>query len=482
VPAPTSDAVLTPAERRFAARAVIACLVVILAIGAFIATAALLEVGKIGDAFKQNKTLQVSSGTLASAGVGQPQTLLLVGDDRRPAPKGRPNGFEVPHSNEMLLVRLDPSKPTIAMLSIPRELKVPIFPHGRKPLSNRINFAYTLGGIQLMTETIKRVLGLKINHVVVITFPHFKRAVDEIGCVYSMIDRRYYHSNVGSAEQYFEVNLQPGYQRLCGDNALQFVAYRHGDTSLVRDARDQRFLLDVKTQYGPSLLSQRDKFEQIMGRAVQTDIHGTDQILSLAELLAQMAGRPVRQVHFDVNVGPSFDTATPQQIKGAVSAFLNGVNGGPKRHIKAAISAARAHRHAPPPGLSLAQTPASFLDYARRQAVGMTLPLEYPRVRNQPGKPGPDALRVYQIHDLQGQAHESYVVAIDRGTLGDFYNVQGTTWPDPPILRIPSQTVRIGSRTYGLYYAGDNLRLVAWRDGPGVYWIENTLTNAVPPA
>ncbi|MBV9309445.1 MAG: hypothetical protein JOZ73_01355 [Solirubrobacterales bacterium] len=112
----------------------------------------------------------------------------------------------------------------------------------------------------------------------------------------------------------------------------------------------------------------------------------------------------------------------------------------------------------------------------------MTLPLEYPRVRNQVNNPGPDSLRNYQMHDQQGHAHEAYVVAIDRGSLGDFYDVQGTTWQDPPILRNPSQTVRIGSRTYGLYYAADNLRMVAWRDGPAVYWIENSLTNAVPPA
>jgi polyisoprenyl-teichoic acid--peptidoglycan teichoic acid transferase len=467
------------AERRFLTRAVIGSIALVLAISGFVATAALLEVGKVGQAFKQNTRLAVSSGVLSSAGAGEPQTLLLVGDDRRPAPKGRPNGFEVPHSNEMLLVRLDPSKPTIAMLSIPRELRVKIRPPGRPPVVNRINFAYTLGGIQLMTQTIKQALGLSINHVMVITFPHFKRAVDQMGCVYTTIDRRYYHSNVGSVEQYFEVNLQPGYQKVCGDQALQFVAYRHGDTSLVRDARDQRFLLDVKAQYGPSLLDNRDKFEKIFGRAVQTDIRGVDSILGLAELLAQMAGRPVRQVHFDVTIGPSFDTATPQQISSAVHGFLHGTNATPKRRIKQALGVARKPR---PAGLTLVRTPDPFLANAHQAAVGMTLPLEYPRVRNQLNNPGPDQLRNYQIHDTQGNPQEAYTVVIDRGTLGDFYNVQGTTWQDPPILRNPSQTVRIGSRTYGLYYAGDNLRLVAWREGPAVYWIENTLTNSVPPA
>ena len=61
----------------------------------------------------------------------------------------------------------------------------------------------------------------------------------EAVAVYSTVDRRYYHVNVPGGEQYFEVNLQPGYQRLCGTESLQFVSYRHGDTSLVRDARDE---------------------------------------------------------------------------------------------------------------------------------------------------------------------------------------------------------------------------------------------------
>jgi LCP family protein required for cell wall assembly len=480
----SSELLPRPAEGRFLLRALIAAIVVVGAIGAFVATATLLEVGKIAKAFRQNKTINVGPQVLTQAAAGAPETLLLVGDDRRPAPKGKPDAFVVPHSNEMLLVRLDPSKPTIAMLSIPRELKVTIYPHGARPYVGRINAAYTIGGIQLMTETIKRVIGVSINHVVVITFPHFKRAVDEMGCVYTTVDRRYYHSNVGSAQQYFEIDLQPGYQRLCGEQALQFVAYRHGDTSLVRDARDQRFLLDVKAQYGPTLLDNRDKFEQLFGRAVETDIHGVSQILSLAELLAQMAGRPVRQVHFDVNIGPSFDTATPEQINLAVNAFLHGVGKAAHRRVSAAVRGAQrggAARGAGP-GLSLTHTSSADLANARAAAVGMPFALEYPRVRNQPGGAAPDRLRNYMLYDEQGKPHDAYAVVIDRGTLGDFYNVQGTTWQDPPLLRNPSQTVQIGSRTYGLYYQGDNLRLVAWREGPAVYWISNTLTDAVPPA
>ena len=139
------------------------------------------------------------------------------------------------------------------MLSIPRELRVTITAANGEVVTNRINSAYTYGGIELMLKTIKHVFGLSVNHVFVVTFPKFRRAVNEMGCVYMTVDRRYYHINEPGGEQYFEINLQPGYQRLCGKEALEFVANRHEDTSLTRDARDQRFLLEIKSQYGANL-------------------------------------------------------------------------------------------------------------------------------------------------------------------------------------------------------------------------------------
>src|SRR5262249_6402698 len=268
----------------------------VLLAGGGTAVLALNEVGKLVEALGQTRPVRIAPKVLAPTSRGEPETLLLVGDDRRPPPKGNPNGFVVPHSNEMLLVRIDPSKPTISMLSIPRELQVTIYPTTAQPTVNRINAAYTIGGIQLMTETIKQVLGISVNHVFVVTFPKFRRAVDEMGCVYMTVDRRYYHVNEPGSEQYFEINLQPGYQRMCGREALEFVANRHEDTSLTRDARDQRFLLEVKAQYGASLFEDRERFERILGKAVETDLHGTGQVLDLLELLVAAQGEPVRQV------------------------------------------------------------------------------------------------------------------------------------------------------------------------------------------
>ncbi len=482
---PPSDAAPAEPPRRggLVKRLLLGGVGVILLSGAATAYLALGEVNKLVEALNQNRAVKLAPKILAPTSAGSAETLLLVGDDRRPPPKGNPGGFVVPHSNEMLLVRIDPSKPTISMLSIPRELRVTIHPPGGAPVVNRINVAYTIGGIQLMTETVKKVLGLPVNHVFVVTFPKFKRAVNEMGCVYMTVDRRYYHVNEPGGEQYFEINLQPGYQKVCGRQALEFVANRHEDTSLTRDARDQRFLLEVKAQYGATLFENRDEFERILGRAVETDLHGTGQVLDLLELLVQAQGRPVRQVPFLVNLLPAYDTATPQQIHESVQSFLNGTAAIPKRKLTPPAHAARPRRHtrAPAPAPALAPTPGSALTAARSAAPNLPFALEYPRVRQTYGGAVPDTLRLYDIRDQRGHVQPAYVVAVNSGPLGQFFDVQGTSWTDPPLLANPRQTVHVGSRTYGLFYAGEHIRTIAWREGGAAYWIQNTLTNSIGP-
>jgi polyisoprenyl-teichoic acid--peptidoglycan teichoic acid transferase len=464
-----------------AKRFLLATVGIIVLAGAATYILVLNEVSSVVSALGQNKAVKLAPNVLAPTNGGAPETLLLVGNDQRPPPKNNPSGFVVPHSNEMLLVRIDPSKPTISMLSIPRELQVTIYPQNGPPTVTRINAAYTIGGIQLMTETIKRIVGISVNHVFVVTFPKFKRAVDEMGCVYMTVDRRYYHVNEPGGEQYFEINLQPGYQRLCGKQALEFVANRHEDTSLTRDARDQRFLLEVKAQYGSTLFEDREKFERIFGRAIETDLHGTGQVLDLLRLLVQSQGKPVRQVPFQVNLLPTYDTATPQQIHESVRSFLDGTAPIPKRRITHSLhTVSHSHHHATAE-LSLVPTQESDLAHARGVASQLPFALEYPRVRSAYAGAVPDTLRVYDIRDEQGHLHPIYTVVIDRGLLGAFYDIQGTTWTEPPLLSNPSQTVHIGSRTYGLVYEGEQIKTIAWREGSAVYWIENTLTNSVPP-
>ena len=475
--------------RRFLAATI--CIVVLAGAATYVVVRN--EVNKVVEALGQNKPVSLAPKVLIPTSTGQPETLLLVGNDERKAPKDNPSGAVLPHSNEMLLVRVDPSKPTISMLSIPRELQVTFTAPNGALITNRINSAYTYGyeegggtsgGVKLMLETIKSLLGITVNHVFVTDFKRFEHAVDEMGCVYMTVDKRYYHSNSEpGAEQYFEINLKPGYQRLCGQQALEFVANRHESTSLIRDARDQRFLLDAKAQYGPGLFGNRERFEKVLGKAVQTDLHGEEQVLDLLELLAESAGKPVRQVPFHVNLLPTYDTATPQQLQEAAHSFMAGTAAIPKHKLNSAVRSVKSsHHRSATSALSLTPTPSSTVDLALVAAPRLPFPLEAPQYQKTTAESAPDELLLYGIQSPNGRRrYPSYVIVVDDGELGQYYDIQGTSWTGLPLLSDPSQSVRIGSRTYSLFYDGEHIKTVAWREGRGIYWIENTLTYSLSP-
>ena len=485
-----------PLRRRPTLRLILGCLLLLLASSA--ATIVFVEgqLQGIANSLTHGKGLGLGNGELADSGFGGPQTLLLVGNDER---KHTTTAPVLPHSNEMLLVRFDPGKPWISMMSIPRELYVPIDEPGGQVVRTRFNYAYTAGGMPLLVHTIKRVLGVPVNHVVVIDFNQFKQAVDEMGCVYTTVDRRYYHVNVPGGEQYQEINLQPGYQRMCGTDALEYVSYRHGDTSLVRDARDQSFLLAAKQQYGPTLIDNESKFEHIFGSLVQTDdsLHTATGVLNLIGTLIGSAGLPVRQVHFKVDLTPSDPgaiacacvTATPGQVAASVHSFLYGVAHKPAPVAASTVAQSRSlgrHAHAGSAPSStvptLHTTSAADLAAARHAASRLPFPLVFPAVRDVVGPPTAPYVRNYEIHGPGGGIFPAFSEVFDTGVLGQYYDVQGTTWTNAPLFANPSETVSVGGRRLQLFYAGAHLVNVAWRTGHAIYWVHNSLLDAVTNA
>ena len=85
--------------------------------------------------------------------------------------------------------------------------------------------------------------------MVTVDFSGFRRAIDYVGCVYADIDRDYFNDQ-GGPGGYAVIDIDPGYQKLCGADALAYVRYRHGDNDLVRAARQQDFLRQVRNAKG----------------------------------------------------------------------------------------------------------------------------------------------------------------------------------------------------------------------------------------
>ena len=284
-------------------------------------------------------------GTITPPPAGKPQTLLLVGSDRRYG-EGRRDA----RSDTLMLIRLDPKQNATTVLSIPRDLRVTIPGQGIA----KINDAYSFGGLDLTARTVKDLLStperrFRINHAIAVDFAGFREAVDVVNCVYVDVDRRYYHSNLGLpvSQHYAEIDVQPGYQRLCGQNALDYVRFRHNDNDIVRAARQQDFLRQASAQMSTSrLIGNLDPLVRAFAKSTSTDgnLQTSRGILRLLRLAASSAGRPVRQIRFPATfvhtpaptttvtpfgtpaVAPGlgdYVTATPEQIQRAAEQFLH---------------------------------------------------------------------------------------------------------------------------------------------------------------
>lgn len=462
---------------------------VIVASGGATATAGLLEVQSFVNDINAGGH-GINSHEITRAQAGQPQTILILGSDKR----FHNGGVHDARSDTIILARFDPGSPATTVMSIPRDLKVNIPRPGGAIQSDKINAAYSIGGPELTAKVVKQLLHTPINHIVNVNFRGFREAVDYIHCVYTDVDRRYFNDNseAGPGADYATINIPAGYQKLCGADALDYVRFRHADTDIVRSARQQDFLRQAKQQYGVKrLIDNRHQLAQIFGRYTQSDsdLHSLDSVLKLMTLVAFSAQNPIREVHFPAilpnDPKDPYVRANPDAISKAVRQFLNETaSSGPRAPARPAPGPPRAPRHTRGRPSNVGLVDASSAGQAQAAALGRAgMPVYVPTLLTQGGTymgPTPRVYpRGYNIPDQYGHAHKAYRLVVFSGFLGQYYGVQGTTWQDPPILQRPSEIRTVGGKRLELYFDGSRLRLVARRTRDGVYWLSNTLLETL---
>ena len=480
-------------------RFLLGSVLILLLSAAVTATASFEEVKKIADVIGQGGPRIKAPDVLTPDQAGAPQTIMIIGSDKRALAKSTFDRTDPPQTDTMLLLRMDPNKSQTSVLSIPRDLQVSFHDQrGNFYPDVKINSAYTYGylharnardaqtaGAALAAKVVKATLGISINHVIDVNFAGFRRVVDAVGCVYVDVDHHYYNQNIGTvATNYSSINIQPGYQRLCDQTALDYVRYRHTDSDFVRVARQQDFIRQLKQQVGVNgLIAKRDQIEKAIGPAITTDIRGVSDVIRLTKLVAFSIGRPVRQVKFrsavlNVRSG-DYVTATPGQIHATIHDFLYG-DDQPKiapapppaprsrargRHGRSAVNVPHV------PGLVASSS------FERNSAVsasaGTSLPVYYPGQVLASGTQG--VVHNYALRDEQGHLHRAYRIVFSTGLVGSYYGVEGMDWTNPPILDHPNETRTINGRKLMIYNDGQHIHLVAWQTPHAVYWVSNSL-------
>lgn len=508
-PPPSGDGEPAPKPKRFWWRFVLASFLIIAVSSATTATAALLYIDSIAEEIgvENDKLQKRLNKFLADAGDGGAQNFLMLGSDKR---AGEEFVEDKGRSDTAMLVRLDPEKDLISMMSIPRDLKVEIPGVG----TGKFNEAYFYGGTKLTLRVVKELTGLPIHHVVNVDFLGFAQGVYAIGCVYTDVDRRYYHSNEGvpPSEQYAEINVTPGYQLLCGKKALDYVRYRHTDTDIVRSARQQDFLSSARQRISvKDIVFDQGELIDVFTEYTTSDISKGSELLEVLKLVAASRNATINEVDFPAELSPSFVYTTPAAVERAVDQFLgeevSDGSAGPSKAKKRSAGGKKARggkkqQRKPKrekPKVEVSKPGSDGLVPAReageaeakiavRRARGH-FPVFYPTrlpegafyVESDPYQKVVDPY-VYNLKDEDGNRHLAYrmVLVMEESDGTHYFGVQGIRgWSDPPILEDPSLTKEINGREYDVFVDGDNVKMVAWRRGENVYWITNDLLRSL---
>src|SRR5688572_10962984 len=294
--------------------------------------------------------VKIAAKRLDVALPGQPATALVVGYDRR---AGEARG-EKSRSDTIMLVRADPETDSVSMLSLPRDLYVENVCPGRASFGARINNAYSECGTKGTLETVRKLTGLKINYLITVNFRGFRQLVDAFGGIWMDVDRRYFNDR-GGPGGYATINLVPGYQKLTGYQALDFVRYRHTDSDLYRLARQQLFVQSFKSQVKSDFsLTTLPKVISTITKNVEVGVGGGkeldgDTVLGYALFAYGLPPGGFFQSRIDGLEGYAELTAPEENIRKAVQEFSHPDVESPEKATAVALGEKPKKDKAPPP-------------------------------------------------------------------------------------------------------------------------------------
>ena len=234
----------------------------------------------------------VSRKNLQIPELARPVNILVLGtkvltSDLKEAPENDlgyhalVNSFEG-MSDTMLLLRFDPARGKLAVLSIPRDTRTQIEDYG----TTKINYANYKGGPALAAQTVSDLLeDVTIDRYVRVNVQAIEKLIDALGgvTVYVPQDMKYQDDS-----QHLYINLKEGEQHLGGEKAVDFLRFRYdayGDIGRVQ--RQQQLMRAVVEQaLKPATIVRIPKILSIIQSHIDTNLN-VEELVALAGFAAK---------------------------------------------------------------------------------------------------------------------------------------------------------------------------------------------------
>lgn len=238
-------------------------------------------------------------------------TLLLMGLDYRDW-----QSKEIPRTDSMILLTLDPLTKTAGMLTVPRDMwvNIPGFDHGK------INTAYFLGesykvpggGPGLAMTTMEQFIGVPIQYYAVVDFYSFAKFIDEINGIKLDFPEDMDLDPLGPGPK---IHIKKGRYAVGGEVALAYARNRYTDGGdFDRSQRQLQVIMAIRDRILsfnmlPILITKAPTLYKELSSGVRTNLT-MDQIIRLATLGVQVPDKNIRRAVInqeDVTFGTSPD-------------------------------------------------------------------------------------------------------------------------------------------------------------------------------
>ncbi len=223
-------------------------------------------------------------------------------------------GHEGPNLTDTIMVAsIEPKNDKVALLSIPRDLLVPLPKYGWR----KINAANAFGemdsrghGADFARTALEGLLGIDIPYYVRVDFAGFKSVVDSVGGIDVSVDKSFTDYTYPTNDYGVQVvSFKKGWTHMTGEEALKFTRSRHGNngegSDFARAARQQKVLSALKDKLLTASTFKSPTTVTNTMAALQSNIATNLQIGEILRL-ARVAQKitPADIVHKVVDAGP----------------------------------------------------------------------------------------------------------------------------------------------------------------------------------
>ncbi|HEX7594066.1 MAG TPA: LCP family protein, partial [Anaerolineae bacterium] len=267
----------------------------------------------IGDLPSLGIGAQPARADIPNIAAGERVNVLVMGIDRRPSEK-------CPcRSDVMMIASLDPKTMTAGLVTIPRDLYVPIPTAGEDRINTALFYGalnkYPGGGPALAKNTVEYNLGRRIHYYVLIDFGGFRKVVDTLGGIdinvpKAIDDPTYPDENFG----YKPIHIPAGLQHMDGERALQYARSRHTENDFSRSKRQVQILLAIRDKaLRLDLLPKLPSLIQTMWGTIETDMQ-PQEIIALANAASKVKTENIKTATIDQTMTVEFRTSTGADV------------------------------------------------------------------------------------------------------------------------------------------------------------------------